>query len=90
LYSSRRCENKGQDTRYWGNYGRRGCANFYMERLCKLLYGEVVQTPLFPVQGHAWSPTLLSIMAALSILLLILYKTSLFSTFLPTLISSFF
>jgi hypothetical protein len=57
LYSSRRCENKGQDTRYWGYYGRRGCANFYMERLCKLLHEEVVQTPLFPVQDHAWSPT---------------------------------
>jgi hypothetical protein len=35
----------------------RGCANSYMERLCKLLHGEAVQTPLFPVQGHAWSPT---------------------------------
>jgi hypothetical protein len=43
LYSSRRCENKGQDTRYWEKYGRRGCANFYMERLCKLHY--------IPVQG---------------------------------------
>jgi hypothetical protein len=28
-----------------------------MERLCKLLYGEAVRTSLFPVQGHAWSPT---------------------------------
>jgi hypothetical protein len=28
-----------------------------MERLCKLLHGEAVQTPLSPVQSHAWSPT---------------------------------
>jgi hypothetical protein len=48
---------KVKTPRYWENYARKGCANFYMERLCKLLYGEAVQTPLFPVQGHAWSPT---------------------------------
>jgi hypothetical protein len=29
LYSSRRCENKGQDTMYWEKYGRTGCTNFY-------------------------------------------------------------
>jgi hypothetical protein len=47
---------KVKTLRYWENYGRRGCANFYMEKLCKLLYGEAVQT-LFQLQGHAWSPT---------------------------------
>jgi hypothetical protein len=41
-------ENKGQDTRYWGNYGRRGCANFYMERLCKLHYISVQGSCLVP------------------------------------------
>jgi hypothetical protein len=40
LYSSRRCENKGQDNKYWEKYGRRGSANFY--------HGEAVQTPLYP------------------------------------------
>jgi hypothetical protein len=48
LYSSRRYEKKGQDTRYWENYGRIGCANFYMERLCKLHY--------IPVQGSCLVP----------------------------------
>jgi hypothetical protein len=48
LYSSRRCENKGQDARYWENYGRRGCANFYMERLCKLHYILVPGSCLVP------------------------------------------
>jgi hypothetical protein len=33
-------ESKGLDTRYWENYGRRDCANFYMERLCKLHYSQ--------------------------------------------------
>jgi hypothetical protein len=50
LYSSRRCENKGQDTRYWENYGRRGCVNFYLERLCKLHY--------IPVQGSYLVPNI--------------------------------
>jgi hypothetical protein len=36
LYSSRRCENKGQETRYWEKYGSKGYTNFYMERLYKL------------------------------------------------------
>jgi hypothetical protein len=50
LYSSRRCENKGENTRYWEKYGRRGCANFY--------HGEAVQTPFIsPSRVHAWSPT---------------------------------
>jgi hypothetical protein len=30
------------------NNGRRGCANFYMERLCKLHYSQS--------RVHAWSP----------------------------------
>jgi hypothetical protein len=47
LCSSRRWENKGQDTRYWGNYGRRGCANFYMERLCISITSQS--------RVHAWS-----------------------------------
>jgi hypothetical protein len=40
LYPSRRCENKGQDSRSWENYGTRGCANSYVERLCKLCYSQ--------------------------------------------------
>jgi hypothetical protein len=42
LYSSRRCENKGQDTRYWRNYGRRGCANSIISQS----------------RVHTWFPTL--------------------------------
>jgi hypothetical protein len=49
LCSSRRWENKGQDTRYWEKYGRRGCANFYMERLCNSITSQS--------RVHAWSPT---------------------------------
>jgi hypothetical protein len=52
LYSSRRCENKGQDTRYWENYGRRGCTNFYMKRLCKLHYIPVQGSCLVPNRGQ--------------------------------------
>jgi hypothetical protein len=47
LYFSRRCENKGQDTKYWEKYGRRVYANFYMERLCK---------PLCPSPGFMPGP----------------------------------
>jgi hypothetical protein len=53
LYSSRRCENKGQDTRYWENYGKRGYANFYIERLCKLHYIPAQGSCLVSNNGHS-------------------------------------
>jgi hypothetical protein len=48
LYSSKRFEENGQDTRYWENYGRNGCENFYMERLYKLHHIPVQGSCLFP------------------------------------------
>jgi hypothetical protein len=48
LLSSRRCGNKGQDTRCRVKYGRRGFVSSY--------YGEVLQAPLFPSPGFMPGP----------------------------------
>jgi hypothetical protein len=48
LFSSRRCRNKGQDTRCWEKYGRRSFASSYC--------GEALEAPLFPSPGFILDP----------------------------------